>query len=137
MNNWIGTGRAVKDVETRYSQGAEPIAVSRVTMAIDSGYGDKKKTNFVPIVAFGKTAEYLEKHLVKGKLFAVQGEYTSGSYKNKDGATVYTTNINANKVEILEWGDKPNNRDNAPSGFNEVPEGFAMLEDDPDNPIPF
>ena len=133
MNNWTGIGRAVRDVETRYSAGNEPMAISRVTMAIDSGYGDKKKTNFVPIVAFGKTAEYLEKHLVKGKLFAVQGEYTSGNYKNKDGVTVYTTNINANKVEILEWANRANDETNSPTEPS-IPEGFSSLDDDD---IPF
>jgi single-strand DNA-binding protein len=129
MNNWVGVGRATKDVETRYSQGDNPMAVSKVTMAIDSGYGDKKKTNFVPIVAFGKTAEAMEKYLVKGKLFAVQGEYTTGSYKNKEGVTVYTTQITANKVQILEWGDKQEIAQDPG-----VPEGFSALDSDE---IPF
>jgi single-strand DNA-binding protein len=131
MNNWVGVGRATKDVETRYSQGDNPMAVSKVTMAIDSGYGDKKKTNFVPIVAFGKTAEAMEKYLVKGKLFAVQGEYTTGSYKNKEGVTVYTTQITANKVQILEWGDKQDTQEGAQDPG--VPEGFSALDED----IPF
>ena len=135
MNNWTGVGRATKDVETRYTQGNEPMAVSKVTMAIDSGYGDKKKTNFVPIVAFGKTAEAMERFLVKGKLFAAQGEYTTGSYKNKDGVTVYTTEINASKIQILEWPNKEESGD--PSGYcqaGQVPEGFSSLDDDD---IPF
>jgi single-strand DNA-binding protein len=132
MNNWVGVGRATKDVETRYSQGDNPMAVSKVTMAIDSGYGDKKKTNFVPIVAFGKTAEAMEKYLVKGKLFAVQGEYTTGSYKNKEGVTVYTTQITANKVQILEWGDKQDTQEGAQDPG--VPEGFSALDSDE---IPF
>ncbi|MDD4564808.1 MAG: single-stranded DNA-binding protein [Eubacteriales bacterium] len=123
MNKFLGIGRSTKEVELRYTTGAEPLAVGRVTMAIDSGFGDKKKTNFVPITAFGKTAEFMERNLQKGKLFAVEGEYTTGSYNNKNGEKVYTTEIKADKVQVLEWGDKKE------SGRNDgLPEGFKALD---------
>ncbi len=123
MNRWVGVGRSTKEVELRYSAGHEPTAVGKVTMAIDSGLGDKKKTNYVPIVCFGKTAEFIERNLQKGKLFAVEGEYTTGSYNNKNGEKVYTTEIKADKVQVLEWGDKKDTpRDDG------IPQGFRALD---------
>lgn len=134
MNKWIGIGRSTKDVEVRYTSSGEPMAVAKVTMAIDSGYGDKKKTNFVPITCFGKTAEVLERYLRKGKLFAVEGEYSTGSYENKEGKKVYTTEIIASKVEIIEWPDK--DESNIPEGFTQVENdgAFAALDD---SEVPF
>jgi single-strand DNA-binding protein len=119
MNKFLGVGRSTKEVETRYTTGENAMAISKVTMAIDSGFGDKKKTNFVPITAFGKTAEFMERNLQKGKLFAVEGEYTTGSYENKHGEKVYTTEIKADKIQILEWGEKKETQgDGIPKGFN-------------------
>lgn len=124
LNNCVFVGRTTKDVEARYTASDNPMAIASFTIAVDKGFGDKKKTNFIPVTAFGKTAEFLERNLLKGKLVAVQGEYNTGSYE-KDGKKVYTTNINANDVKILEWGDKQDK----PSGFD-TPSGFTELPDD-------
>ncbi len=134
MNNWNGVGRTTKEPETRYTQAAEPMAVSKFTIAIDAGYGEKKKTNFVPVVCFGKTAEYVERFLRKGKLVAVQGEYTTGSYEKQDGTKVYTTNINASKVQVLEY-EKTDDNTSSLSGENGIPEGFQALDDDEFSPF--
>lgn len=126
MNNFVGIGRSVRDPEMRYIPSGT--AVTNATMAIDKGLTKDKEAefkaarkptaDFINIVAWGKTAEYLANHLKKGKLFAVQGSIQTGSYKDKDGKTVYTTDINAFRVKILEWADKQD--DNIPVGFEEA-----------------
>jgi len=126
MNNWVGIGRLTKDVEVRYSG---ETAVGRFTLAIDDGYGEKKKTDFVPVVCFNKTAENAEKFLSTGKLCAVQGKYTTGKYENKEGVTVYTTEITASRVQFLESKNKAEADTNVPDGF--------IPMDDLDDSIPF
>jgi single-strand DNA-binding protein len=142
MNNWVGIGRLVADPEIRYIPESQT-AVGKFKIAIDDGYGDKKTTDFIPIVCFGKTAENVEKFLSKGKLCAVHGRIKTGSYKNKEGVTVYTTEINSDRVEFLE----PKQREFKAEDENQdikydpkgkppaIPEGFQALEDDDD--IPF
>lgn len=122
MNVWTGVGRLVKDVETRYNG---EMCVSKFTIAIDDGYGDKKKTDFIPIVCFGKTAESCEKFLEKGKMCAVSGKYHTDSYDNKEGKKVYTTDIIANRVDFLSPKDESKKESKS-----EVPEGFMEIEDD-------
>lgn len=121
MNNWIGIGRLTKDVELRYTP--QEMAVAKFTLAIDDGYGEKKKTNFIPIVAYGKQAENCEKFLAKGRLVAVKGKIQTGSYENKEGKKVYTTDIIAEQVEFLEKGGSS---EPTPSGFSEVDESVPF-----------
>lgn len=104
MNSVNLIGRLVKDVECRYSQ--SQMAVANFTIAIDRKKGKDKETDFPRCIAFGKTAENLEKFTSKGRLIAVQGRIQTGSYKNKNGETVYTTDVIADRVEFLEWGEK-------------------------------
>ena len=130
MNSWNGIGRITKDVDLKYTSGAEPMAVARMTMAIDDGYGDRKKTNFIPVVVFGKQAENCEKFLSKGKLVGVTGKIQTGSYEKADGTKVYTTDVIAERVDFLEWGDKVQN---APVSDEPTPQGFTAI----DEQIPF
>lgn len=123
MNSVILLGRLTKDIELKYT--TSQMAVARFTVAIDEGYSDKKKTNFISCMAFGKTAENMERFTGKGKKIGVQGRIQTGSYTNKDGATVYTTDVVADRVEFVEWGDKKQEQ--------EAPEGFAAINED----IPF
>jgi single-strand DNA-binding protein len=140
MNNWNGIGRLVADPEIRYITESQ-MAVGKFKIAIDDGYGDKKTTDFIPVTCFGKTAESVEKFLSKGKLCAVSGKYKTGSYKNKEGATVYTTEIKAERVEFLEPKQKGFNTEDENQDIPQtrkppaIPEGFQALEDDDD--IPF
>ena len=140
MNNVILIGRLTRDPELRYT--TSQMAVATFTLAIDrpTKADREKETDFPRIKAFGKTAENCEKYLAKGRMAAVQGRLQTGSYTNKDGATVYTTDVIANRVEFLEWGDRP--QGNAPansgaqtSGFNagDVPDDFQALDED----VPF
>lgn len=109
MNNVTLIGRLTKDPEIRQGN----TAVANFTLAIDrpARQGEEKKTDFPKIVAFGKTAENCERFLVKGRLVGVQGRIQTGSYKDRDGRTVYTTDVIADRVEFLEWGDKAQSRD--------------------------
>ncbi len=98
MNSVALVGRLTKDPETRYADSGS--AVSRFTLAVDRH--DKEKTaDFINITAFGRTAELCEKYLVKGKQIGVQGKIQTGSYKNKNGDTVYTTSVVADRIEFL------------------------------------
>ena len=139
MNNVSLIGRLTRDPEVRYTAGTQ-MAVAKFTVAIDDGFGEKKRTNFIPVTVFGKTAENCEKYLAKGRLVGVQGKIQTGSYTNKDGATVYTTDVVADRVEFLEWGEREG-RSAAPrqsagsgmGGFDAAPEGFSAIDED----IPF
>ena len=131
MNCVVLIGRLTKDPEMRYLPDSQ-MAVAKFSVAIDrfQGAGKEKKTDFPNITVFGKQAENCEKYLKKGRLVGVQGRLQTGSYKNKEGVTVYTTDVVADRVEFLEWGDK--NESTAPRTVSEadIPDGFQALEDD-------
>jgi single-strand DNA-binding protein len=137
MNNWVGIGRLVADPEVRYSSETQK-AVGKFRIAIDDGYGDKKTTDFIPVVCFGATAEAAERFLSKGKMCGVHGRIKTGSYTNKEGVKVYTTEILADRVEFLSPRSEGGAQENSDADFKQtpgIPEGFQALEDDDD--IPF
>ena len=126
MNITILIGRLTKDPEVRYLPDTGT-AVATFTLAIDRPTKNKEKqTDFPRVTVFGKQAENCERFLAKGRLVGVQGILHTGSYKNKDGATVYTTDVVADRVEFLEWGEKK--RD---SQVNDEPDFQALEEDCP------
>ena len=128
MNSVVLIGRLTSDPEVRYAAETQ-MAIAKFSIAIDryQAAGKEKQTDFPRITVFGKQAENCEKYLVKGRLVAVQGRLQTGSYKNKDGATVYTTDVVADRVEFLEWGDR---QGAAAKPASDIPEGFQALEDD-------
>lgn len=130
MNNVVLIGRLTKDPEVRYTSESQ-MAVATFTLAIDrpKQKDKEKQTDFPRVMAFGKTAENCERFLAKGRLVAVQGRIQTGSYKNKDGVTIYTTDVVADRVQFLEWGDKAE-KDPDP----QIPDGFQAIDDDD---IPF
>lgn len=146
MNNVVLIGRLTKDPELRYIPESQN-AVATFTIAVDRPYAKEKQADFIRITVFGKQAENCERFLTKGRLTGIQGRLQTGSYKNKEGATVYTTDVVADRVEFLEWGDKAGSGSGSGpgSGFGfekqdakgqpGIPEGFQALEDDDD--IPF
>lgn len=144
MNSVVLIGRLTRDPEVRYTPSTQ-MAVATFSLAIDrpTGQGKEKQTDFPRITVFGKQAENCERFLTKGRLVGVQGRIQTGSYKNKEGATVYTTDVVANNVEFLEWGDRGQEHTKSsasvPTGFESIsepsiPEGFSSLDDDD---IPF
>lgn len=108
MNSVVLIGRLTRDPELRYTPSTQ-MAIATFSIAIDrpARAGEEKKTDFPRITVFGKAAENCERFLAKGRLVGVQGRLQTGSYTNKNGDTVYTTDVVADRVEFLEWGDKP------------------------------
>ena len=126
MNSFSGIGRLTRDPDVRYNPNTQ-VAVARFTIAIDSGYGDNKRTDFPSIVVFGKMAEVVEKYLKKGSQVAVQGRLQTDSYE-KDGVKHYTTDIIASNIKFLA---KPKQDSNTSSSEqNDIPEGFAMIDEE-------
>lgn len=127
MNNVSLIGRLTKNPETRYISESQ-MAVATFTIAIDRPVrsGQEKKADFPRITVFGRQAENCERFLTKGRLVGVQGRIQTGSYTNKDGRTVYTTDVVADRVEFLEWGDKQENR--TPPKQSGIPEGFQAVD---------
>lgn len=136
MNNTVLIGRLTKDPELRYASESQT-AIATFTLAVDRTFAKEKQADFIRIIVFGKSAENCERYLAKGRLTAVQGRIQTGSYKNKEGVTVYTTDVIAERVEFLEWGEKKETPD-IPSGFEVIQEGneYAAL-DESDSDIPF
>ena len=145
MNKVILMGRLTRDPEVRYSQGEQPMAIARYSLAVDRRFNrnsqDVQTADFINCVAFGRNGEFAEKYLHKGTKILAEGRIQTGSYTNKDGATVYTTDVVADRVEFLEWGDRserqaarPAAQSSAPAGgFDAAPEGFSAIDED----IPF
>ena len=104
MNKVILIGRLTRDVETRYSQGANPVAVARYTLAIDRRFKKEgeQEADFISCVAFGKAGEFAEKYFKKGTKIAITGRIQTGSYTNKDGQKVYTTDVVVEEQEFAE-----------------------------------
>jgi single-strand DNA-binding protein len=128
MNKVILIGRLTKDSETRYTTGAEPMAIGRFTLAVDRrGAKEGQQTaDFISCVAFGKRAEFFEKYGKKGTKFAIEGRIQTGSYTNKDGQKVYTTDVVVDQAEFAESKktQEPAQPSPADNGFVNVPEGI-------------
>lgn len=142
MNNVTLIGRLTRDPEVRYTSGSQ-MAVARFSIAIDRPVrnGGEKQTDFPSIVVFGKQAENCERFLAKGRMVGIEGRIQTGSYTNKDGNKVYTTDVVANRVEFLDWGDRSERsggssmgQQAAPKEDMGIPEGFSAIDDED---IPF
>lgn len=136
MNRVVLIGRLTRNPTITVSQGENPVTIARFSLAINRPYAkeDQQSADFISCVAFGKTAETVQKYLSQGRRVALEGRINTGNYTNKDGQKVYTTNV---VVEHLEFADsKPS--DNAPTDVA-LPEGeFIDLPDDMgDEGLPF
>lgn len=123
MNKVILIGRLTKDPDVRYGQGANATAVAKITLAVDRRFkrdGDDQTADFIGCTAFGKQAEFIEKYAHKGTKFAVEGRIQTGRYTNKDGQTVFTTDV---VIENLEFAESKNAAAN--SGFTPVQSSSA------------
>lgn len=130
MNKVILIGRCTRDPEVRYSQGENATAVARYTLAVDRQFkrdGDQS-ADFINCIAFGKRGEFAEKYLRKGTKIAVVGRIQTGSYTNKDGQKVYTTDVIVDEHEFVESkASQQNGGDSAPvssDGFTSIPDGI-------------
>ena len=137
MNKWVGIGRLTKDAELKYTPG-KGTAVSTFTLAIDDGFGDNKKTDFIPIVLWGKSAENLAAYLIKGTQVAVAGRISTRSYDAKDGSKRYVTEVVADMfggVKLLggKKADNSNSNNDVFGGMNF--DEYSMPVDDGDMPF--
>lgn len=128
MNKVFLTGRVTREWEIRATSNGTTIA--RNSIAVDSGYGDNKRTDFINLTAFGKTAETLEKYGFKGQKMLIEGRIQTGSYE-KDGVKHSTTDIIIDRSEFLSFKD--NNTSEEKTGSKEAISGFEALTED----VPF
>ena len=130
MNKTILIGRLTKEPEVRYSNGANgSTAVARYTLAVDRKFKQEGQpsADFINCIAFGKLGEFAEKYLHKGVKIAVTGRIQTGSYTNKDGQKVYTTDVVVEEQEFCESKSQSNSQPQpAPSNDNswlDIPDG--------------
>jgi single-strand DNA-binding protein len=143
MNKVILMGRLTRDPEVRYSQGDQATAVARYTLAVDRRFrrdGEQQTADFIQCVAFGRAGEFAEKYFRKGTKVLVTGRIQTGSYTNKDGQRVYTTDVIVEEQEFAEskgssdsnggfsggfsGGDRPSPSSAAGDGFMNIPDGI-------------
>ena len=144
MNKVILMGRLTRDAEVRYSQGEASTAVARFSLAVDRRFkrdGDDQTADFINCVAFGRTGEFMERFGRKGTKFLVEGRIQTGSYTNRDGQKVYTTDV---VVEQVEFAESKASGDNSgyvpadrPSPSGAAGDGFMNIPDGIDEELPF
>ena len=141
LNHVVLMGRMTRDVEVRYSQSQNgEMAVGRFSIAVDryTNSGDENKADFINCVAFGKTAEFISKYFGKGNMLAVIGRITTGSYTNKDGVKVYTTDVVVERASFT--GEKREFQD---AGVHESQpsikdsDGFMKVDESIEDELPF
>lgn len=134
MNKVIMMGRLTKDPEVRYTTGESPRAVAKWSLAVDRQYkgrDGKSEADFFACVAFGKTAEFVEKYFRKGMKILVEGRLQNDHYKDRDGKMQYNEQIIVDQVEFTERkAEQPAQAEQA-ADFTPIP------EDDDDEGIPF
>lgn len=154
MNRVVLMGRLTRDPEVRYTQGENALAVARYTLAVDrrgrrDREGEQQTADFISCVAFGKSAEFAEKYLHKGIKIAVAGRIQTGSYTNREGVKVYTTEVVAEDQEFAESkvasdaaaagrsGRSSASADVPPAESVDIGDGFMNIPDGIDEELPF
>ena len=129
MNKVIIIGRFTRDPEIKYTTGESATATARFSLAVNRRFKNKEgnyDADFINCVAFGKTAEFIEKYFTKGMAIGITGRIQTGSYTNKEGQKVYTTDVVVEETEFVESKNKgtsdnvPNNNANSNSDFEET-----------------
>ena len=135
MNKVILMGRLTRDPEVRYSQGENSTAIARYTLAVDRRFrrnNDGEQTaDFIGCVAFGRSAEFAEKYFRQGLKIAVTGRIQTGSYTNRDGQKVYTTDVVVEEQEFAESKAAP------ATPVSDAGDGFMNIPDGIDEELPF
>lgn len=139
MNKVILMGRLTRDAEIRSSQGGNPTTIARYTLAVDRRFkrdGDQT-ADFIGCVAFGKSAEFAEKYFRQGIKVVVTGRIQTGSYTNKDGQKVYTTDVVVEDQEFAESKATSQQNQNNANGSVPSSDGFMNIPDGIDEEMPF
>ena len=143
MNKAVLVGRLTRDPEVRYSQGDNTTAVARYTVAVDRRFkrDGEPTADFIPCVVFGRSAEFAEKYFRQGMRVSVSGRIQTGSYTNKDGVRVYTTDVVVEEQEFAE--SKAASASNSgyqaspsPSPSADIGDGFMNIPDGIDEELP-
>lgn len=150
MNKVILMGRLTRDPEVRYSQAAEPLAIARYTLAVDRRFqrrdagGNEQTADFISCVAFGRQGEFAEKYLRQGTKIAISGRIQTGSYTNRDGNKVYTTEVVVEDQEFAEsksasgnGGSREYQSEDRPAPSNASADGFMAIPEGIENDLPF
>lgn len=140
MNRVILLGRTTKDADVRYSQGDKPMAIASITLAVDRKYRKEgeQSADFINCKAFGKIAEVIGKYVTKGTKIAIVGRIQTGSYTNKDGQKVYTTDVMIEDLEFCESRNSQqaqNTTNPAPTPSGDM--DFMNIDTDLDEGLPF
>ena len=138
MNKVILMGRLTRDPEVRYTQGDNTMAIARYSLAVDRRFkrDGEPDADFINCVAFGKSGEFAEKYLKKGTKVAVVGRIQTGSYTNKDGQKVYTTDVVVEEAEFAESKNSGSSDNNQSSTANKNTD-FMNIPDGIDEELPF
>ena len=142
MNKVILMGRLTRVPEVRYSQGEQATAIARYTIAVDRRFrrdGDGQTADFIGCVAFGRQGEFAEKYFRKGIKIAITGRIQTGSYTNRDGQKVYTTDVVVEEAEFAESkaaADR-NTQQTPPSSPDTGADGFMNIPDGIEEELPF
>lgn len=158
MNKVVLMGRLTRDPEVRYTQGENQMAIARYTLAVDRRFSrggnnnDENTADFIPCVAFNKAGEFAEKYFRKGTKIAVSGRIQTGSYTNKDGVKVYTTEVIVDDQEFAEsknnsssdgnygnsnYGGGYGGGNSQPAAPMAASDGFMNIPDGIDEELPF
>lgn len=128
MNKVLLIGRLTRDPECRYS--AESMCIARYTLAVDRRSKEEQSADFISCVAFGKVGEFVEKYLRQGTKIAIEGHIQTGSYTNKNGVKIYTTDVIVDGHEFVESSKKDEQK-----GATEVPEFTNIEGNEPELPF--
>lgn len=140
MNKVILMGRLTRDPEVRYSQGQNSTAIARYTLAVDRKFKDANGNtgaDFISCVAFGKAGEFAEKYFKKGTKIAIEGRLQSGSYTDKNGNKVYTTDVVIESQEFAESKNSGGSSQPDPAEGYSDGDGFMNIPDGIDDEVPF
>ena len=141
MNKVVLMGRLTRDPEVRYTQGDNPMAIARYTLAVDRRFKREGETtaDFISCVTFGKLAEFAEKYFQQGLKVIISGRIQTGSYTNKEGRKVYTTDVVIEEQDFAEskGAAKESNQGNASAAGQEDADGFMNIPDGIDEELPF
>lgn len=147
MNKVIFMGRLTRDPEVRYSQGQNPTAVARFSIAVDRRFKREGEpdADFFNCTAFGKQGEFVEKYLHKGTKIVISGRLQNDNYTNKEGQQVYAVRVMVEEIEFAEsknastggnGGDQPSQNNNAGTASG-AGDGFMNIPDGIDEELPF
>lgn len=136
MNKVILIGRLTRDPNVSYASNKDNTAIARFNLAVDRRIKNENQpsADFISCVAFGKSAEFAEKYLRQGTKIGLEGRIQTGSYTNKEGQKIYTTDV---VVEQMEFAESKNSQSQSPAPSTASDSGFMNIPDGLDEELPF